>query len=110
MSLTADISEDRCLQAYNPDVIYSITAERTGVDSVKSLKDLSSFWHIYQMVCDEIRNHYTDADEIALFPAIPVSAAFEVGRRYMPGVYPTMKIFDECEGFFETLSIGGKEK
>ena len=76
-----------------------------GVDSIKSREDLSAFWHKYQSVCDEAKN--TDkADEICVFPAIPVSAAFEVGHRYMPGVYPKLRIFDDNNGFFETLTIG----
>lgn len=106
LSLTADISEDRIDKVFNSDVIYWIKAQRLGVDSVKSIEDLSSFWHAYQEVCDQIRNTYGKGCEVAVFPAIPVSAAFEVGRRYMPGVYPKLKIFDECEGFFETLTIG----
>ena len=26
----------------------------------------------------------------------------------MPKVYPKMRVFDECDGFFETIKIGGK--
>ena len=108
LSLTADIAEERITSVMDVDVIYFIRASRFGVDSILSIADLSTFWHTYQDVCDEIRNGYTDTHEIAVFPAIPVSAAFEVGRRYMPSVYPNLVIYDDDDGFFKTLTIGGR--
>ena len=108
LSLTADIADARITDVYDADIIYFIQAERLGVDCIKSPADLIGFWSAYQKVCDEIRNQYPGTREIGIFPAIPVSAAFEVGRRYMPGVYPLLKIYDDDDGFFETITIGGK--
>lgn len=108
LSLTADIADARITDVYDADIIYFIQAERLGVDCIKSPADLIGFWSAYQRVCDEIRNQYPGTREIGIFPAIPVSAAFEVGRRYMPGVYPLLKIYDDDDGFFETITIGGK--
>lgn len=107
LSLTADIAEDRVIDVFEADIIYHIRADRYGVDCIQSPLDLSEFWHKYQDVCDEIRNSYKDIKEVAVFPSIPASAAFEVGRRYMPGVYPALKIYDDNNGFFETVVIGG---
>ena len=45
--------------------------------------------------------------EVAVFPAVPVSAAFEIGRRHMPAVHPILHIYDDYDGFFEALTIGG---
>lgn len=108
LSLTADIAEERVTSVLDVDVIYFIRASRFGVDCIQSIADLSAFWHAYQEVCDEIRNSYSDTHEIAVFPAMPVSAAFEVGRRYMPSVYPNLIIYDDDDGFFETLTIEGR--
>lgn len=77
------------------------------VDCINSEKDLSAFWHIYQKVCDEILNTFGSDSTIHLFSAIPVSAAFEVGRRRMPGLYPRTIIYDDNGGFIPTLTIGG---
>lgn len=106
LSLTAEISCNRidCVGIY--DHIYIITASNTGVDSIKSEKDLSEFWHCYQSVCDEMKNSITGVRDVCVYPAIPVSAAFEIGRRYMPGIYPILKIYEDNNGFFETLAIG----
>ena len=109
-SLTADIAAPRVAEVYDADILYCIRAKRFGVDCIQSPADLAAFWHEYQPVCDEIKNTYPQVREIGVFPAMPVSAAFEVGRRYMPGVYPRLRIFDDDNGFFEILTIGGNEK
>ena len=99
----------RITEVYDADILYFIRAERFGVDCIQSPADLTAFWNKYQAVCDEIKNTYPEVQEIGVFPAMPVSAAFEVGRRYMPGVYPRFRIYDDDNGFFETITIGGKE-
>ncbi len=108
LSLTYEIGIDRIESVYDANIIYIIRAKTQNVDCIKSLKDLSEFWHLYQEICDEARN-IDQADEIYVFPAMPVSAAFEVGRRYMPKVYPKLRIFDECDGFVDTTIIIGDE-
>ena len=107
ISLTAEIDISRITNVIDVATIYIIKAERTGVDCIKSMLDLKTFWQKYQDVCDQIKNVDGHLD-IKLFPAVPVSAAFEIGRRYMPETFPKIHIFDECDGFFETITIGGK--
>ena len=106
LSLTAEIAIERVKRVFDPDVIFTLRAHRLGVDCIKSEEDLSLFWHEYLEICDQVKNGLSNVVEFAIFPAIPVSAAFEVGRRHMPHVYPKMKIYDDDNGFFETLSIG----
>lgn len=106
ISLTNDVNNDRifCIGKY--ESMYKIKAETIGVDCIKSVEDLSEFWHTYQRVLDEILNRHGTECQIHLFPAMPVSAAFEVGRRYMLNTHPRITIFDENNGFFETLKMG----
>lgn len=108
ISLTNDVQNDRIMSVGNYRVIYKIQAENTGVDCIKSIQDLSAFWHLYQNALDQILNNYGTECQIHLFPAMPVSAAFEVGRRYMINTHPCMTIFDENNGFFVTLKMGGR--
>ncbi len=108
ISLTADITAERIDDVYDADILYFLRAEHFGVDCIQSPADLVAFWSTYQKVCDEIRNQYPGVREISVFPAMPVSAAFEVGRRYMSGVYPLLRIFDDDNGFFETITVGGE--
>lgn len=67
---------------------------------------MSAFWHLYQQTMEQILNTHGGDCQVHLFPAMPVSAAFEVGRRYMPNAYPPIKIFEEDNGFFETIQLG----
>ena len=108
LSLTADISLERIKRVSDVDSVITIRAKRFGVDCIRSTKDLTAFWHCYQKACDQIKKTFPDVEEILVFPAIPTSAAFEVGRRYMSGVYPRLKLYDDDNGFFETLTIGGE--
>lgn len=109
ISLTNNVNNDRIFSVGEYEAIYTIQADTIGVDCIKSSQDLSKFWHIYQQVLDEILNKYGSDCQIHLFPAIPVSAAFEVGRRYMLNTHPCITIFDENNGFMKTLKMGEKK-
>lgn len=106
LSLTDDISCDRISEIDQYRVIYKIKASKNDVDCIKSEKDLSLFWHAYQKICDEVLNNYGRDMIIHMFPAIPVSAAFELGRRYMPNTYPKILLYDEHNGFKKALMLG----
>ena len=107
ISVTSNIDLERVTNVDKFDVIYHLKAQNFGINAIQSVKDLEAFWQEYLSICEKIKN-VDKASEISLFPAIPVSIAFEIGRRYMPKVYPKMRVFDECDGFFETIKIGGK--
>lgn len=105
-SLTALIDDSRVRKIYDAGIVYRISAKQRGVDCISSLEDLKLFWQEFQKVCDQIKNK-DKREEVAVFPAVPVSAAFEIGRRHMPGVHPVLHIYDDDNGFFEALTIGG---
>lgn len=108
VSITGDICIER-LPTSEYKEIFTIKAKNIGSDVIKSVDDLEQFWRLYQEVYDIILNTYGNECAVHLFPAVPVSVAFEMGRRYMKHTYPAMKIFDECDGFFETITIGGEK-
>ena len=108
MSVSAEVNQSDVLDAYDAEHLFTINALRKDVDAIKSEEDLSCFWHVYQEICNRINLEFSEFEKIAIFPAIPVSAAFEIGRRYMPGVYPKLEIYDKFNGFFKTIEFGGK--
>lgn len=107
VSLTAEINIERVLRVYDAGIVYCIKAKRKGVDCISSEEDLKLFWQEYQKVCDLLKNE-EQCETVVVFPAVPVSAAFEMGRRYMPGIYPKMVIYDDDDGFVKTLTLGGE--
>lgn len=106
LALTSDIDISRVSSVCDFDVVYKLDAGEHSVDCIRSEDDLKEFWHKYQEMLDEIKNLYPDVTEVSLFPSVPVSAAFAVGSRYMQGVYPKIHIYDDDDGFFETITIG----
>lgn len=102
----SDEERELFAETVNAEFVYEIRASIPSVDCISSKDDLSSFWHVYQSTMDTIRTEHPEALEVAVLPAVPVSAAFEMGRRFMPGVYPKLTIYDFAEGFVKTLAIG----
>lgn len=102
----SDEERELFAETVNAEFVYEIRASIPSVDCISSKDDLSSFWHVYQSTMDTIRTEHPEALEVAVLPAVPVSAAFEMGRRFMPGVYPKLTIYDFAEGFIKTLAIG----
>jgi hypothetical protein len=89
-------------QTYDVYATQCQTANSAQNKHIHRLIWLSAFWHKYKELCESLKGE----EELSVFPAVPVSAAFEMGRRYMVGVYPKMVIYDRDGEFFETLTIG----
>lgn len=102
LSVTAEIEMEAVLKVAAFKTVYIMRADRQGDESIKSEKDLSAFWHKYKELCESLKGE----EELSVFPSVPVSVAFEIGRRYMVGIYPKMIIYDRDGDFFETLTIG----
>lgn len=108
LSLTTELAPNRIKAIHNYGIVYSIRANHRGVNCISSQADLKDFWLSYQHVCDSVKN-IDEVDVADVFPAVPVSAAFEIGHRYMPQVYPVLHIYDEDGDFFDALTIGDRE-
>lgn len=109
MSLSAAKSTDeieRFARTVTSRLVYELHATKPNVDCISTKDDLSNFWHEYLSLMDQIRSAHPDVKEIPLLPAVPVSAAFEIGRRFMQGVYPNLIVYDVAGDFVKTLFIG----
>lgn len=105
-SVSAKIADSRIPD--NEDVLYYISVSNPNVEAIRNENDLNNFRTIYLSVLDQIKTEYPAIKSIDIFCAIPTSIAFEIGKSYMQGVYPKLKIFDDDKGFFETITIGGE--
>ena len=109
VSLSARKSSDEkrfFAKSVDAAAVYEIAASKPSVDCIVSKEDLSNFWHAYQSTVNEIMTDFPKCKEICILPAVPVSAAFVMGSKFMRGVYPMMRIFDCNNGFTETLTTG----
>lgn len=112
VSLSAAISKARRIEFakfVGAKWMYELCASAPGVDCISSKDDLSEFWHNYQQLMEFIKSDHPRCKRLSVLVAAPVSAAFEIGRRYMPGIYPVLDIYEEHSGyFFKALEIGGE--
>ncbi|RUM01195.1 HNH endonuclease [Rhizobium chutanense] len=109
LGLSATISKDRIVSVLGQDVsVWSITAASPHNDIMRSVEDLSHFRRELRRLFDRIKSVHGEGAKINLFPALPVSAAVEVGRVWMPKADLPMNVFDQHRkigGFVSALWI-----
>lgn len=110
ISLSATINNDRIEKVLGTDCsIYTLTIDKPFNDYLKTKKHLDDFTIAIRESFNLIKSDYNAETPLHIFPAMPVSAAVELGRRWMPKADMPLIIYDENNGGFrEALRIGGK--
>jgi hypothetical protein len=109
LGLSATVTDDRITSVLgaNPS-IWSIHTDAPGNDIMRYPEDLSEFRRLVRQAFEAIKAAHGANAVINVFPAIPVSAAVEVGRVWMPKADLPLTIYDEVrgQGFVARLKIG----
>jgi SMODS-associated and fused to various effectors sensor domain len=109
LALSADIEPARVTAVLGPNAaIWSIRATQPGNDIMRSKADLVEFGRLIRRILNDIKKCHGENHVLSIFPALPVSAAVEVGRAWMPKADLPLRIFDQCTklgGFVPTLQI-----
>lgn len=109
ISLSGNIMDDRIFTVLGKKAnIWKITIENPNNDFMKTRALLIKFRLIMRKVFDEIKSQYGSNKHLHLFPAMPVSAAVELGRVWMPKADMPLIIYDEntsSEGFLKAIEI-----
>ena len=109
LALSATVNDERIHRVLGEDVsIWSITAEEPHNDIVRHSDHLVEFRRLLRKTYDQIKAAHGDNNCIHIFAALPVSAAVEVGRVWMPKADLSLKIYDEnrlMKRFIPTLEI-----
>jgi len=112
LSLSATITDDRIRSALAGDYpIWSVTCEEPHNDIMRRPDDLSAFRQHLRRLFDCIKAKHGPDAKIHVFPALPASAAIEVGRTLMPKADLPMVIWDQNRlsgGFVQALGIDGQ--
>lgn len=88
--------------------IWALTADNPHNDIMRRPEDLSEFKRQLRRLLDRIKALHGEQAVVNIFPALPNSAAVEVGRAWMPKADRPMRIFDQntrLGGFVETLTV-----
>jgi hypothetical protein len=85
LALSATVTDERIAAVLGADgAIWSIEAEAPHNDIMKRAADLAQFRVLLRSTFDRIKARHGERAVINIFPAMPVSAAVEVGRVWMP--------------------------
>lgn len=88
--------------------ICSLSAVDAHNDILRSPDDLRLWRHRLRHILEAIKDRFAQSKIVHVFPAIPVSAAVELGRVWMPKAHLPMRIYDQNRskgGFLSALDI-----
>lgn len=109
LGLSADIVPERVTSVLGENVpIWTMTHAQPGNDYLQSQSQLKEFRIALRRVFNDIKAVHGESAELHLFPAIPVSAAVEVGRVWMPKADLPFRVYDQNRatgGFTFSLEI-----
>jgi hypothetical protein len=109
-ALSATVTDERITDTLGADAaIWRIEAEQPHNDIMKRPADLAEFRRLTRSIFNAIKARHGERAVINVFPAMPVSAAVEVGRVWMPKADLPLVVFDQnrgLKGFMRALEIG----
>lgn len=112
LALSANVTDERIHSVLGADAsVWAIEAENPNNDIMRRAEDLSEFRRLVRQMLNDIKAAHGESSVISVFPALPVSAAVEVGRVWMPKADLPMLVFDqqpEPRGFVPALAIDGR--
>jgi hypothetical protein len=110
LALSATVTDERIFAALGRNaVIWAIEAEQPNNDIMKRPSDLAEFRRLVRSTLNAIKAAQGERATINVFPALPVSAAIEVGRVWMPKADLPLVIYDQnrkLNGFSPALAFG----
>ena len=109
LALSAPITDARIFQVLGPTAaIWAIEAEGANNDILKRASDLRAFRALLRATLSAIKTRHGEHALVHVFPAMPVAAAVETGRVWMPKADLSLLIYDQNRklgGFTETFEI-----
>lgn len=109
LGISASIAEERITSVLGQETaVWSITTSSPHNDIMRNQADLAHFRQELRKLFDRIKATHGEDATINVFPALPVSAAVEVGRVWMPKADLPLQIFDQNRalgGFAPALRI-----
>lgn len=109
LSLSATITNDRIESLFKEKIsIWTISHKNPNVEFLKSKSILNEFKKICRSFFDRAKAKHGQKSELHIFPAMPISAAIEFGRIWMPKADMKMIIYDQNtikDGFYQTLKF-----
>ncbi|WP_143961197.1 SAVED domain-containing protein [Litoribacter populi] len=110
VELSANITDDRVIEAIGDVPIWSIKIESPDVEFLREREQLIAFKRIVRKMFNEVKALNGQDVELHVFPAMPASAAVEFGRVWNSKADSNLIVYDQNwlkGGFMKTLEISG---
>ena len=108
-SLSATVHDERITSVLGEDVsIWKVKITKPDNDFLKTKELLKKFRKLCRYLLNEIKAQHGEGATVHVFPAMPVSAAVEFGRVWMPKADLPMVIYDQNSatgGFIKAIEI-----
>jgi hypothetical protein len=97
LEISAVITEDR-IRHIGPinAPIWALTAQNAHNDILRYPEDLAHVRSMFRKTLDAIASYHGATARIAVFPAMPVACAVELGRVWQPKAHPALEIYDQA--------------
>lgn len=107
LSLSATIAPDRVHRVDPTYSIWEVTIDSPHNDFLHGREILRLFRELIRSLLDRIKRCHGEHAEVAIFPAMPVACAVELGRVRMPKADLPWRIYDQLphRGFAPTVCI-----
>lgn len=109
IALSASISDERIISVLGENTaIWTVTIPTPNNDFIRSRTQLQDLRRCFRKVFGDIKHKHGEDAELNIFPAMPVAAAVELGRVWMPKADLAFTIYEQNRvkgGFFKTLKI-----
>ncbi len=111
LSLSADIPESDIYATLGRQTsLWQVRAVNPNYSCINTKKDLSRFRDVMRSVFNQIKKQHGSECVIHLFAAVPVSAAVEIGRTWMPRADLPLQTYNRLENrIFQKAILIGKE-
>ncbi len=110
LSLSATVDNSRIFRVLGDDAaIWTLTIDKPDNDFLQSRAQLSRFRQEMRRAFDRIKSVHGQNTLLHMFPCVPVSAAVEIGRVWMPKADLPLRIYDQNRkngGFARAFDIG----
>ncbi len=109
LEISAAIADERLTTVLGEEIsIWSIKAQGPHNDIFRTPQDIATLAKTFRTGLDEIKIVHGEDVLVHVFPAVPVSAAVEIGRSWQPKAHPKLRIYDQNRqrgGFIHALDM-----
>lgn len=109
LALSATVNDDRIINVLGRDTaIWKIEASQPHNDIMRRSEDLAEFRRLLRSIFNAIKARHGEEAVIHVFPVLPVSAAVEVGRVWMPNADLPLVLYNQnraLQGFLPVFEI-----